>query len=69
MSGIVIQLSADFRQGQVFFLFATASTQSPMKGLPGALSQGEKRPEREANYSPPSSAEIKNVWRCTSTFS
>jgi hypothetical protein len=30
--------------------------------LPGALSLGIKRPGREADHSPPSSAEVKNVW-------
>jgi hypothetical protein len=33
----------------------------------GALSLGVKRPGREANHSPPSSAEVKNAWSCTST--
>jgi hypothetical protein len=33
----------------------------------GALSLGVKRPEREAGHSPPSSAEVKNVWSYTST--
>ena len=30
--------------------------------------QGRKRPEREANYSPPDSAEMKHVLNCTSIF-
>jgi hypothetical protein len=29
----------------------------------GTLSLGVKRLEREADHSPPSSAEVKNVWR------
>jgi len=29
---------------------------------PGALSLGVKRPGREADHSPPYSAEVKNVW-------
>jgi hypothetical protein len=33
----------------------------------GALSLGLKLPGREADYSPPSSAEAKNAWSCTST--
>jgi hypothetical protein len=33
----------------------------------GALSLGVKRPEREADQSPPSSAEVKKVWSYTST--
>jgi hypothetical protein len=31
----------------------------PTQWLPGALSLGVKRPEREAYHSPPSSAEVK----------
>jgi hypothetical protein len=33
----------------------------------GGLSTEIKRPGREAIYSPPSSAEVKNAWLCTST--
>jgi hypothetical protein len=32
----------------------------------GALSLGVKRPGREADNSPPSTAEVKNAWRYTS---
>jgi hypothetical protein len=35
--------------------------------IPGALSLGVKRPGREADYSPPSNAEVKNTWSYTST--
>jgi hypothetical protein len=35
--------------------------------VPGALSLGVKRPEREADHSPPSSAEVKNAGSYTST--
>jgi hypothetical protein len=31
----------------------------------GGLSPGVKLPEREADHSPPSSAEVKNVWSYT----
>jgi hypothetical protein len=47
------------------FLFDTVSrpamgpTQHPMRWVPGALSLGIKRPEHEAEYAPPSSAEVK----------
>jgi hypothetical protein len=34
---------------------------------PGALSLGVKRPGREADHSPQSSAEVKNAWSCIST--
>jgi hypothetical protein len=47
------------------FLFDTASrpglgpTQPPIRWLPEALSLGVKWPGREADHSPPSSAEVK----------
>jgi len=50
------------------FLFATASrpalgpTQPPIQWVPGV-----KRPGREADYSPPSSAAVKNAWSCNYT--
>jgi len=34
--------------------------------VPGAISQGVKRSEREADHPPPSSAEVKNAWSYTS---
>jgi hypothetical protein len=33
----------------------------------GALSQGVKRPGREAGHSPPTTAEVKKIWIYTST--
>jgi hypothetical protein len=48
-------------------LFSTSSrpalgpTQLPIQWIPGALSPGIQRQGREAGYSPPSSAEVKNV--------
>jgi hypothetical protein len=56
------------------FLLATASrpalgpTQPPIQWQSGILPRGVKRPEREAEYSPPSSAEVKNAWNYTSTL-
>jgi hypothetical protein len=53
------------RRGLGIFLFTTGSrtalgpTQPPIQWLPGALSLGVKRPGREADYSPPSSVEVK----------
>jgi hypothetical protein len=61
------------RQGLGIFLFTTASgtalgpTQPPIQWVPGALSLKVKQLEREVDHSPPSSAEIKNAWSCTST--
>jgi hypothetical protein len=42
-------------------------SQPPIQWVPGALSLGAKRLEREADYLPPSSAEVKNEWSYTST--
>jgi hypothetical protein len=56
-----------------FFLFSTSSrpvlgpTQSSFQWLPRALSPGVTRPGREADHSPPTSAEFKNTWIYTST--
>jgi hypothetical protein len=55
----------DSRLGLGIFLFTTASrtalgpTHPLMQWVPGALSLGVKRPGREADHSPPSSAEVK----------
>jgi hypothetical protein len=55
----------DSRRGLGIFLFTTASrtalgpTQLPIQWVPVALSLGVKRPGREADHSPPSSAEVK----------
>jgi hypothetical protein len=42
-------------------------TQPPIQRVPGVLSLAVKRPGREADHSPPPSAEVKNVWSYTST--
>jgi hypothetical protein len=55
----------DSRRGLGIFLFTTTSrttlgpTQPPIQCVPGALSLVIKRPGREADHSPPSSAEVK----------
>jgi hypothetical protein len=65
MSWTIGVLRFDSRRGLGTILFTTASitalgpTQSPIKWVPGALSLGVKRPGREADHSPPSSAEVK----------
>jgi hypothetical protein len=62
--GIALGYELD-RQGMGIFLFTTASrtvlepTQPPNEWVPGFLSVGIKRPGREADHSPPSSAEAK----------
>jgi hypothetical protein len=58
--------SFDSRQGQVILLCSTAyrpvlgPTQPPVQWVLGAVSPGVKRPLREADHSPRSSAEVKN---------
>jgi hypothetical protein len=42
-------------------------TQPPFLWVPGALSPGVKRPGREADHSPPTSAEVKKTWIYTSS--
>jgi hypothetical protein len=42
-------------------------TQPPNQPVPGALSLGIKRPGSEADHSPPSISEAKNVWIFTFT--
>jgi hypothetical protein len=59
--------------GARHFFFTTASrpalgpTQPHVQWVPEALSLEVKRPGRGADYSPKSSAEIKNAWSYTST--
>jgi len=63
------------RQGNevIFFLFHTASgtalgpTQPPIQWVPRDFCRRIKRPDRQADHSPPSSAEIKNAWSYNST--
>jgi hypothetical protein len=45
---------------------ALESTQ-PIQRVSGAFSLGEKPPGREADHSPPTSAEVKKTWVYTST--
>jgi hypothetical protein len=63
----------DSRRVLRIFLFTTAvsrtalgPTQPPIQWEPGALSLRTK-PGREADHSPPSSAEVKGAWSYTST--
>jgi hypothetical protein len=66
-------LGFDFRRELVIFFFTTASrtalepTQPPVQWVTVVLSLGVKRPEREADHSPPSRAEVKNEWSYTAT--
>jgi hypothetical protein len=46
---------------------ALGPTRPPILWIPGALSLGVKRPERETDHSPPFSAEVKYAWSYAST--
>jgi hypothetical protein len=56
-----LESNKDIREENVFSLlnFSNKITQPPIQWVPGALSLGVKRPLREADHSPPSSAEVK----------
>jgi hypothetical protein len=62
-----------FPAGAGFFLLATAfrsglgPTLPPVQWVSGFYSARLKRPRREADHPPPSSAEVKNAWSYTST--
>jgi hypothetical protein len=64
-------LGFDSRRRLGIFLFTAVSrtalgpTQSPIQWVTGALFLGVKRPWREADHSPPSSAEVKITWSYT----
>jgi hypothetical protein len=65
-------LGFDSRRGLGIFLFtasrtALGSTQPAIQWVTGAVFLGLKRLGREADNSPPSSAEVKNAWSYTST--
>jgi hypothetical protein len=72
MGWMIGVLGFDSRRGLGIFLFTTASrtalglAQPPIQWVTEALSLGVKRPGREADHSPPSSAEVKNTWSYTS---
>jgi hypothetical protein len=73
MGWTVCALGFDCRRGLGVFLFTTTSrtalepNQPPTHWVPRVLSPGVKRPGREADHSPPSSAEVENAWSYTST--
>jgi hypothetical protein len=46
---------------------ALGPTPPSIQWAPGVLSQGVKRSRREADHSPPTSAEVKKIWIYTST--
>jgi hypothetical protein len=50
-----------------YYYYLLGPTQPAIQWVPGALSLEVKRPGREADHSPPSSAKVKNAWSYTST--
>jgi hypothetical protein len=59
-------------RGRVFLLSTSSRpvlepTQRPIQWVAGALSPGAKRPGREADHTPPTTAEVKNIWIYTFT--
>jgi hypothetical protein len=67
--GVRVSSPAGLKNFQFTMLSRSAlrSTQSPIQWVLGALSPGVKRPGREADHSPPASAEVKKMWVYTST--
>jgi hypothetical protein len=58
-----------FSAGEGIFLFTTASNPALGPIQPSIQWEpGIKRPEREADHSPPPIADVKNAWRETSTL-
>jgi hypothetical protein len=68
MWAVFVDRAAQFAFLCKIFLFSTASklilrfTQPPIQWVRGVLSPSIKRSESEADYSPPSSAEVENGW-------
>jgi hypothetical protein len=65
--GVRVQVSVESRISSKSSRPALGSTQPPIQWVPGALSLGVKWPGREADHSPPTSAEVKKMWIYTST--
>jgi hypothetical protein len=54
-------------RSRIFFSPAIGPTQPPIQWVSEAVSSGIKRPGREADHSPPTSAEVKKTWIYTFT--
>jgi hypothetical protein len=65
--GVLIQVGANIFSSPRRPARIWGSTQPPIQWVPGALSPGLKRPRREADHSPPTSAEVKKMCIYTST--
>jgi hypothetical protein len=59
MMGVRIPARAGNFSFDIVHRTALGPTQPPIQWVPGALSLEVKRPEREADHSPPSSVEVK----------
>jgi len=62
-----VGIATRLRAGRSGSRLALEPTHPPIQWIPGAISLGIKRPGREADHSPTSSAEDKNAWSYTST--
>jgi hypothetical protein len=68
--GVGVQVPVGGQEFSLLYVVQTGSGARPASypmGVPGALSPGVKRPWREADRSPPTSAEVKKTWVYTST--
>jgi hypothetical protein len=65
-----VRLRAGERDFDFFtkFRLPLGLTQTPIQWVPGGVFQGVKRPGRDADHSPPSSAGAVNAWNYTSIF-
>jgi hypothetical protein len=67
------KIGVRFPAGAGIFFFATAarlalrSTQAPIQKVPGGCSSDVKLSVLETDHSPPSSTNVKNAWRYTSS--
>jgi hypothetical protein len=60
--GVVVQVPVGSRIFSTSSRPAVGPTQPPIKWVPGALSSGIKWQGREADHSPPTSAQVKKMW-------
>jgi hypothetical protein len=65
--GVRVPVGQEFSLLHVLQTDSVAHPASYIQWVPGALSSGVKRSGREADHSPPTSAEIKKMWIYTST--
>jgi hypothetical protein len=66
--GVGVRIPVGSRIFSTLSIQALGPTQPLIQWVPGALSPGVKRPGREADHSPPTSAEVKKIRIYTSTL-